>query len=81
MTATPAPVATVAAPLAVDAAGAARLLGVGRSTWCSLLAADRTPVGFRIGRRRLWLVSELTAWAEAGAPPRVRWEARKGVSR
>jgi predicted DNA-binding transcriptional regulator AlpA len=80
---TVAPVAPApsAAPLAVDARGAARLLGIGRSTFCSLLAAERTPAGFRLGRRRLWLVSELTEWAQAGAPARARWEVRKAVTR
>lgn len=72
---TPAPTDT--APLAVDSFGAARLLGVSESHWRVMLAGGRVPPGFRLGRRRLWAVAELTAWIAAGAPSADRWEILK----
>ena len=65
------------APLAVDAAEAARLLGVSVSHWHAMMAAGRCPTGFRLGRRRLWSTAELKAWLDAGAPPADRWMAAK----
>lgn len=59
--------------LTVDAAGAARLVGVSRTSWYSLLAAGRAPEGLRLGGRRVWGREELAAWVAAGAPPAVRW--------
>lgn len=77
-TSAPAPLVVDAAagiaPAACDARGAARLCGVSRSHWMSMVAAGRVPFGFRLGRRRLWLTAELTAWLRAGAPARERWE-------
>lgn len=61
-------------PLAVDAVGAADLVGVARSTWLKLHSQGRTPRCFRMGRRVLWSVDELRAWVRAGAPPREKWE-------
>ena len=68
-------------PLLVPAAEAARLCGVSRAFWYSLLSAGRTPVPIRLGRRTLWRVSELKEWVEAGCPARERWEALKGAKR
>lgn len=62
------------APVACDARGAAGFCGVSRSHWLAMVAAGRTPLGFRLGRRRLWLIEELSAWMRAGAPPRDRWQ-------
>ncbi len=62
------------APLLVDARQAARLCGLGRT---SFLAADRTgelgPRSIRLGRRRLWSVSELASWVRRGCPPHGVW--------
>ena len=62
------------APLLVDAREAARLCGVGRTTWLSLRAQGRTPPSILLGRRRLWRVEEIRAWTAAGVPPAERWE-------
>lgn len=65
------------APLAVDAAEAARLCGVSAAHWYAMLSAGRCPAGFRLGRRRLWGVTELRDWVSAGCLPRDRWLAAK----
>ena len=76
-TCTDAPAAPQAAPapLAVDSFGAARLLGISESHWRILASAGRCPPGFRLGRRRLWAVAELSAWIAAGAPTADKWRA------
>jgi predicted DNA-binding transcriptional regulator AlpA len=73
-TQTPAP----AAALLVDAREAARLLGIARSSFWSLHAAGRVPAPVKLGRRTLWRVIELSAWTQAGCPPRDRWAASQG---
>ncbi len=66
---TPVPQALVA-----DAAEAARLCGVSRTTWFALLSSGRAPRGVHLGRCRRWSVDELRRWIEAGCPARARWE-------
>ena len=61
-------------PLTVDAAGAATLLGLARSTFLKLHSAGRVPAPIRLGRRVLWVRKELEAWVNAGAPSRARWK-------
>lgn len=68
---------TAPTPLAVDSHGAAALLGVSESGWRVLVAAGRVPPGIKLGRRRLWAVSELQAWLAAGAPSADRWNSMK----
>jgi hypothetical protein len=34
-----------------------------------------------MGGRRLWLLSELKEWAEAGMPDRKTWQARRAAER
>ncbi len=68
-----APPPDTASPLAVDSHGAARLMGVSESHWRIMVSGGRCPPGFRLGRRRLWSVAELTAWIAAGAPSNDRW--------
>ena len=65
-------------PLAVDAAGAARLCGLSRSKWFELDSAGKVPRALRFAGDRCprWVVSELHEWLRAGAPPRDQWEAR-----
>jgi len=65
-------------PLTVGAATAAKLLGIGTSTWHLWRATGRTPAPIRIGGRVLWKYDELRAWIEAGAPCREKWEATRG---
>lgn len=65
--------------LAVCATEAARLCGISTSHFYGLLASGRCPPGFRLGRRRLWLVSELQNWLASGAPNAERWNSLKGA--
>ncbi|HMO84346.1 MAG TPA: helix-turn-helix domain-containing protein [Lacipirellulaceae bacterium] len=60
--------------LAVDAAEAARLCGVSRTSWYGLQAAGRLPRPVRLGRRVVWRVEELKAWLAAGCPPLAKWQ-------
>jgi predicted DNA-binding transcriptional regulator AlpA len=69
--------AAIQQPLAVDADGLARLLGIGRTAVFDGLSAGRIPSGFRIGRCRRWSVKEVEEWLAAGAPSAARWEAIK----
>jgi predicted DNA-binding transcriptional regulator AlpA len=68
---------TVAEPLAVGAAEAARLCGISRSTFLAHLATGHVPLGVRIGRRRVWPIADLRAWLLAGCPERHRWDNMK----
>lgn len=61
------------APLLVGAKAAARLCGIGRSSWLSLAASGRAPPSLLLGRRRLWRVREIEAWIAASCPPANRW--------
>jgi excisionase family DNA binding protein len=61
-------------PLAIDVGEAAKLCGIGRATWYSLLAAGRIPKPVRLGRRALWRTEELRAWMRAGCPALHKWE-------
>ena len=61
--------------LLIDAAGAARLCGIGRTLWLQMASAGRVPMPIRLGRRTLWQREELAAWTKAGCPGRDRWTA------
>jgi predicted DNA-binding transcriptional regulator AlpA len=65
--------APVIDPLAVDARGAAKLLGISRSTFLSHVAAGAAPPPLRIGRRRIWAVATLERWLKDGAPSADRF--------
>ena len=41
-------------------------------------AAGKIPKPVRIGNSVRWVVSEIDAWLQAGAPDRQSWEAMKG---
>jgi excisionase family DNA binding protein len=59
---------------------AARILGIGRTTFYQLNASGRLPRPRRLGRCTVWDRRELEAWFTAGCPERQRWEAiRQGV--
>ena len=60
-----------------DARDAAKLCGIGRTSWLSLAASGKTPAPVRLGRRVLWRRDELKDWIAAGCPARQKWEAIK----
>jgi predicted DNA-binding transcriptional regulator AlpA len=64
-------------PLLVDVREAARLCGIGRSTWFRLHSAGRVPLPIKLGRRTLWNRLELALWTAAGCPSRLKWEIMK----
>lgn len=51
-------------PILVDAVGAARLLSISRRSLERRMASGRLPRCTRLGRKRLWLYSDLLSWAE-----------------
>lgn len=63
-----------ALPLLLDAAEAARLLGVGRTTFYQFDLTGLVPRPVRLSKIRRWSRPELHRWVEAGCPPRSRWE-------
>jgi predicted DNA-binding transcriptional regulator AlpA len=68
--------------LTVDAAGAARLVGISPSHFFALIRTGRFgPEPIRLGRCRRYRVAELTAWVESGCPARNRWLAMQGGGR
>lgn len=64
-------------PLAVSAVEAARLCSVGKTLWHDLDSSAKIPAPIKLGARCVWVVEELRAWLNAGAPPRHNWEALK----
>ena len=65
-------------PVLVDAAGAARMLDIGRTSFFGLVSAGRVPPAvLRAGRIVRWSVQELHAWAKSGCPPADAWKADK----
>lgn len=52
--------------------------GISRAQWFKLSRSGRTPLPVYLGTRRpVWMLAELQAWLEAGAPPRDHWECLK----
>ena len=52
-----------------------RLCAISRGQWYKLAAAGKTPLPVRLGPLRpVYLISELHAWLQAGAPDRVTWQ-------
>lgn len=51
------------------------ICGISRGQWFKLSASGRTPLpSARLGTRRpVYLIAELQAWLEAGAPDRATW--------
>lgn len=66
--------------LLVDATGAARMCGIGRTLWLQKRQSGRVPAPIKIGRRTLWSRAELVAWIEAGAPPPAQWKQIKEIN-
>lgn len=67
-------------PLTLDATGAARLIGISRSTFWKLHGMGQTPAPLRLtGRVVRWRRNELTAWIAAGCPRRDQWKYPAGL--
>ena len=69
------------APLLVDIRGLSKLLSRSVASLWRDESAGRLPAALRIGASKRWRVSEITAWTEAGCPPRREWEAIKAAQR
>ena len=67
-------------PLAVGAAGLAKLLGISRRSVLTYDAAGLIPRPFKLGGRTLWNVSEVKRWLDAGSPIRDEWESIKAAA-
>ena len=67
------------AALVVDAKRLAAMLCAGVRTVRTWDAAGKLPAPVRIGGRVVWLVSEIRAWLDAGAPDRKTWAARRAA--
>lgn len=65
---------TMIEPILIDAAAAAKLLGIGRTLFYSLHREAKLPAPVQLGRRVLWNRADLQAWADAGCPTRSEWE-------
>ena len=57
-------------PILVDSTDAAKLCGVCRRYWTQLDSAGKVPMPIRLGKRKLWAVSELEKWVAQGCPSR-----------
>jgi hypothetical protein len=64
-------------PLLVDLRGLSALLCRSEASLQRDDAAGRLPVALRIGGSKRWRYLEITAWVEAGCPPRAEWAARR----
>ena len=65
-------------PLLVSLDEAARLLGIGRTTFYQLCSSGRIgPMAIKFGRRSLFRLDELREWVAADCPPRVKWHAMR----
>ena len=58
-------------PLLVGSDGAARLAGLSRSMWLKLARQERCPAPLVIGAKKLWRVSDIQDWVDAGCPARA----------
>ena len=68
---------TQSQPLAICAAELADLLGISKRHVATLKSSGRLPSPLKFGRRCVWVLSEIEAWLDAGAPARDQWEALK----
>ena len=63
-------------PLLIGPDEAARLLGIGKTTFYQLCSSGRIgPMAIKFGRRSLFRLDELRDWVAADCPPRVKWQA------
>lgn len=64
----------------ISAETTARLLGISRSAFYSLLSSGRIgPLPVRLGRSVRWRIHEIRDWVESGCPPHDRWQAVRGT--
>ncbi len=63
--------------LALAAADVAKLLGISERHLWALHSSGRVPRPIRLGRAVRWNAAELSAWLDAGAPERDKWEAMR----
>jgi predicted DNA-binding transcriptional regulator AlpA len=50
------------------------ICGISRAQWYKLFGSGKTPLPIRLGSRRpVYLIAELGAWLQAGAPDRAAW--------
>ena len=69
-------------PLLVSAPDAAHVLSISEATfWRWDSSGELGPRGIKKGGRRLWLLSELREWTEAGMPSRSQWEVMRSPGR
>lgn len=61
-------------PIAVDAESAAAIFSSSLRTYRRWDAMGRCPRGFSLGKKRLWRLSDLRAWASLGFPRRSDFE-------
>lgn len=70
----PSPRSAVHAPLLVDAATAAELCGISRSSWDRLTSRAANPRPVRLGGSIRWRVSDLQLWTTHRCPARAEFE-------
>lgn len=64
----------------LTARNVAALLNVSQRHIWKLLSSGRLPQPVRLGRSVRWRRDELTAWMDAGCPPRDAWLAGRTVT-
>jgi predicted DNA-binding transcriptional regulator AlpA len=66
------------APLLLDAAAAAKMIGVSRAHLYGLHSSRRLgPMPVRLGKRTLWRRDELETWVARDCPSRQQWQSMK----
>jgi hypothetical protein len=76
------PSTTIDPPTPLATAKPWLICGISRGQWFKLSASGRTPLpSARLGTRRpVFLIAELRAWLEAGAPDRAAWMDMRNAS-
>ena len=64
------------AQLAVDVRQMAKMVPFAIRTLRRMDSAGKLPLGFKVGGRKLWRLSDLRLWCEWGFPDRTEFEAR-----
>lgn len=61
-------------PVLLDYKQSAQLCGIKKSLWYTLNSSGKIPSPVRLGKRTLWVRSELLEWIAIGCPSREKWE-------